>query len=437
MHLPSYVLEVIHTLKSNNKEAFLVGGCVRDLLMNREPVDYDVATSASTAEIVSIFPKTVPIGARYGTVAVMIGDHSLEVSTFKGQEDAITDTQVGLEQDLLLRDFTINAIGMDDLEVIFDPYGGREDLENRILRAPRNQAEERLKEDPLRMLRAVRFACVLDLSLHPTIVHGIQNNADLISTVAAERVRVEFDHILTSDRSARGLRLLAETGLLEHFLPEVAAMVNFDQRNFRHDKDVFEHSLAVLESVPPRIRVRLAALLHDVGKTATFTVDKKGVGHFYGHHEEGRKMTETILRRLRYDNQTIEDVSILVIEHMSRFAGLKGANLKKLLKRVGEDNLYDLYDLQRADILGSAPPFDFSALDAMQEEIARILCEEPPLNIKDLAIDGDDLIALGYCPGPQLGSVLNSLLEVVLDNPDKNERFFLINMAREQMGSQQ
>ncbi|MEN6349118.1 MAG: HD domain-containing protein [Syntrophomonas sp.] len=429
MQLPSHIKEILNTIKEQGQEAFLVGGCVRDILMGMKPVDYDVTSSAAKAEIMSLFPKTVPVGKKFGTVAVVTNHGIVEVSTYKGQEDHLSSGPQGLEKDLLLRDFTINAMAMDEEGLVFDPYGGRQDLKNKLIRAPEDEARERFAEDPLRMMRAVRFYSTLEFSLHSSVYEAIKKNAALLPGVAIERVQNELNRILTSNRPARGLRLLNETGLLGQFLPEVAAMVNFDQRNFRHDKDLFEHTMAVLEAVPPGIKVRLGALLHDIGKTVTFTVDDDGVGHFYGHHVEGAGIASRILKRLRYDNQTVEDVSSLVLYHMSRFAGLRDTGLKKLILEVGEHNLEDLFDLQKADTLGSAPPFEFANLEIMQAGINKILREKLPLSLNDLLVNGNDLIDRGFQPGPFLGEVLNNLLETVLEDPDKNQRELLLEMA--------
>ncbi|MGE5415478.1 MAG: CCA tRNA nucleotidyltransferase [Acidobacteriota bacterium] len=428
MQLPEYVVKVINTLKLNNHEAYVVGGCVRDLLMGKEPKDYDIATSASPQEVISYFHKTVPIGEKHGTIAVLLDGETVEVTTFKEADIA---AQSALENDLLMRDFTINAMAADNNGTIIDPYGGQADLRDRIIRSPQEQAQQRFCEDPLRMLRAIRFCSIYGFDLHPTVIEAIIRQCEQIQRVSAERVREELNRILLSERAAPGMRMLAQLGLLEYIMPEAAVMVDFDQHNKRHNKDIFEHTMAVLEAVPPRLNARLAALLHDIGKPATFNVDDNGVGHFYGHHMEGRRIAEEILRRLKYDNKTIEDVSILVAEHMSRFSKVRNATLKKLVNRVGEHNLEDLFAVQRADILGSAPPFDFTELDAMQEGVERIKFEQLPMLVKDLEIDGYDLMELGFERGPKMGEVLNYLLDAVLEKPELNERETLLAMAME------
>ncbi|MDD4169440.1 MAG: HD domain-containing protein [Desulfotomaculaceae bacterium] len=445
MRIPNGVAKIIRILKQQDHQAFVVGGCVRDQLLGSEPVDYDVVTSATTAEIMAYFPKTVPIGEKHGTIAVLLDGFSVEVSTFKvpataegsgspaGKGDAPGaewGIPAGLVQDLALRDFTINAMALDAAGGLIDPFGGAEDLRRQVLRSPRDEAEQRIIEDPLRMLRAVRFCCTLGFTLHRTVYEAIAKHHDLLQRVAPERVREELNRILISERPSLGIRLLLETGLLWQVMPEAIPMAGFDQQNKHHDKDVFDHAMAVLEATPPRLEVRLAALVHDIGKPRTFSLDEKGTGHFYGHHLVGGRVAGEILRRLKYDNKTVEKVSMLVSEHMSRFPRVRDVTLQRLVGRVGEDNLVDLFDLQRADILGTAPPFDFTALDTMKEGIARILSEKQPLRVKDLAVSGHDLLRFGFQSGPEIGLVLDRLLTAVQEDPGANDRAALLKMAK-------
>lgn len=426
MKLPSQVKQVMHILNNHGQKAFAVGGCVRDLLLDRPPGDYDIVTSALPGEIIAWFPKTVPVGMEHGTVTVLMDHVPIEVSTFKG----LSNDQRTLDEDLRQRDFTINAIAMNGEGIIYDPFGGQSDLTGLVIRSPLNQSKERFLEDPLRMIRAIRFAASLGFDLHPSVTEAMADSHELITQVSVERIREELNKILVSDHPSLGIKLLLGHNLLAHVIPEAIPMVNFDQHNKNHDKDVFQHALAVLEAVPPRLNVRWAAFLHDIGKPATFTRGDDGVGHFYGHHTKGQEITRSILERLKYDNKTIEDVTILVGAHMTRFARFRNANLKKLISQVGEHNLQDLYDLQKADILGSAPPFNFSSLDEMQAEMEQILREKPPLKVQDLAINGHDLIEIGIAPGPAMGKLLNNLLEVVLEDPQKNHRSTLLLLSR-------
>lgn len=429
MQLPGHVLFVIKKLEDSGHPVYLVGGCVRDLLLNRIPKDYDVTTSASLSDIKACFQKTASIGERHGTVAVIIEDQQVEVSTFKSGENTPKPCD-GLLADLARRDFTINAMAMDREGNIIDPYGGQEDLVRRVLRSPLGQEKTRMLEDPLRMMRAVRFCACYGFSLSDAMVQVIRENRDELKRVAAERIREELNLILLSDQPSQGIRLLIELGLMQHVIPEVLAMVNFDQRHPRHNRDLLEHTLVVVEGVPARITVRLAALLHDIGKPGTFFTDEKGTGHFYGHQELGSRMAVQILKRLKYDTKTVHTVSILVAEHMSHLLDLKTPAIKSLIVRVGEEHLQDLFALQKADIMASAPPYDLSGLERMQEEIKKILSEKPPITVQDLAVNGYDLIELGYTQGPRIGDVLNQLLDLVLEKPEMNRREILLEEAR-------
>jgi tRNA nucleotidyltransferase (CCA-adding enzyme) len=424
---PEHIQLIFKKLSAHGYETYAVGGCVRDMILGIEPQDFDMVCSATLAQISDIFSHTIPVGARYGTIMVVIDHQAVELSTYR---HVTLDRKVSaLERDLAGRDFTINAMAMDENGVLFDPWGGQADLRAGLVRATCDRAEELFSDDPLRMMRAIRFAIKFNARIAESTYEAILRMNHLLAGVARERVRDELNIIITSERAAEGIRELQTCGLMTHVIPEIDAMVGFDQRNFRHNKDLFEHSLAVLQGVPARIEVRLAALLHDIGKPACFTVDQNGVGHFYNHHVAGMEIARTILKRLKYDSQTINIVANLVGSHMTRYAKLRSSSLKQLIKQVGEDNLDGMYELQKADILGSAPPFDFSELEKMRSEIENILATEQPLTIKDLALNGNDLITLGYPAGKLLGETLQRLLTVVLEDPEKNQREILLDMA--------
>ncbi len=431
MHLPTPIIEIMTVLKSHHYEAYLVGGCVRDILLDRIPNDYDVVTSAPVEQIMSMFPHTVNVGAHYGTIAVIIGEWVVEVSTYKSKYHSSLPGLSGIEADLFWRDFTINAMAMDDSGRVVDPFGGQRDLEGKVISAPANQAPQRFRDDPLRMLRAIRFSSTLGFFLHPVVMDAIMTLAPLMPRVAVERIRGELEQILMSKRPAHGIDLLAKTDLLTYTLPELIPLLNFEPVSPRYRGTAWQHTLAVLDMTPARLNIRWAALLHDIGKPSTFSMDSEGSGHYYGHHLEGSSLTRKILKRLKYDHKTINNTSMLVEEHMSRFPRLRNGSLKQLVARVGEENLDDLMDLQRADIMGSAPPFDMSLLESMQAELQQILACHPPLNVKDLAVNGDDLIALGFEQGPDIGRVLDILLDTVLDQPEKNQPEILLAVAQE------
>lgn len=423
----------MNRLESAGYPCFLVGGCVRDILLGKPPHDYDLVTPATVEEIKSCFGRVFTIGEKYGTLGVPAGSNLIEISTFRGKPGI--DSCAALKEDLGARDFTINAMAIDRRGILHDPWDGEHDLACRIIRATGGKAARLFSDDPLRMLRAIRLFAVYGFSIEAGTWEDILQLKGLLVLSAPERIREEFNRILLSERPAQGVRMLYQSGLLQFIIPELVTAAGFDQRSHHHDRDVLEHSLAALENTSPRLQLRLAALLHDVAKPACFSLDEAGKGHFYGHHLVGTKMAANIMARLRYDSHTIENVALLVGAHMSRFEKVRDRPLKKLIIQVGQNNIEDLLELQRADIIASAPPCDFTSLDRMEEDIRRIIQEGLPLRMSDLAVNGDDLIALGYRPGPEVGRTLNTLLEIVLDDPLRNDRDLLLEMARSRLRS--
>jgi tRNA nucleotidyltransferase (CCA-adding enzyme) len=424
------------TLEQNSYSSYLIGGCVRDYFNNRQPKDYDIATSATPQEVKKLFFRTVDTGIKHGTITVLIDGYFVEVTTLRKdgiykdnrhpEEVIFTDD---LKEDVSRRDFTINSIAIDLRGKIYDYFDGLKDINNKIIRTV-GEADLRFKEDALRLIRAIRFSSLFNFEITPLTKESICRNAYLINNISKERIRDELCKILLSDYPDYGINMLNECNLLEHIIPELYLCVNFDQKNYHHRKDVFEHTLIVLKNTPKKLKIRLAALLHDIGKPKTFSIDEEDqVGHFYRHHVEGALIAENILQRLKFNNNIIENVSILIKEHMSRYDFLRTSSTKKFINRVGIDNLDDLFELQIADIKGSTPPFNYSNVLNFKEEVYKILSERQPLTIKDLDINGYDLIELGYKPGKQMGDILKSLLEKVLENPELNKKEKLIKMV--------
>lgn len=422
---PSPVGKVMDVLLRAGFQAYLVGGSVRDILLHREPADYDVATDARPSEVKSLFPRVIPTGEKYGTVTVR-EDMDVEVTTFRrdgryldGRRPQSVAFSDSLEEDVLRRDFTVNALAMDRDGRVIDLVNGLPDLERRLVRCV-GDPRERFREDALRMMRAIRFACQLEGNLEKRTGDAIKECSALITKVSKERIRDELVKILLSNQPGTGVALLESSGLLAYILPEVQACVGFGQKSEHHDRSVFGHIIATLDGTPPRLNVRLAALLHDIGKPGTFSVDAEVERHFYGHHLEGEKLAREALTRLRFDSKTVSAVATLVREHMSRYKFLRPKNPKKFINAVGVENLQDLFDLQAADIAAHKPPHDFSKLNALKDEIRDILVRGEPLTLKDLAVDGDILKSWGMKPGKKLGEMLEVLLEKVLDDPSVN-----------------
>jgi tRNA nucleotidyltransferase (CCA-adding enzyme) len=313
---------------------------------------------------------------------------------------------------------------------LMDPYRGSQDLNDKIVRCVGNPGD-RFQEDALRMLRAIRFCGQLDFALDVTANQAIMKHARLLEKISQERVREELNKILLTDIPSKPISHLIDTGVMEYIVPELIACVGFEQHNPHHDKDVFHHILEVVDHTEGDLHLRLAALLHDIGKPQTFALDEKGIGHFYGHHLKGMEMAEKILKRLRYDNKTIENVKILVKEHMPRFQHTEPKVIKKLINRVGIENLDRLFKLQVADKMGTRNDYDYSHILRIKEEADRIIHEGQPLSVKDLAVDGKDLIAAGIPQGKGIGQFLNDLLENVLEQPELNNRETLLRLVEE------
>ena len=434
MHLqiPVDVGDVLTRLQGAGHEAFVVGGCVRDALRRVEPEDWDVATDAKPDRIQELFRRSLYTN-RFGTVVVRTAEREIEVTTYRVEAeysdarrpDSVEFTD-SLLADLSRRDLTMNAMAWSGGRLV-DPHGGKADLDNRIIRAV-GDPDERFREDALRMLRAVRFAAVLGMLIEPATAAAIARNAGLAEGLSGERVNQEITKMLLADRPSAGVRLLSELGLLAVICPELEVC-----RRIPQDKavaqDVFEHSLLALDAVErPDLILRLAALLHDVGKAETMAD-----GHFHQHEFVGEHLSRRILRRWKFPKETVSQVAHLVRHHMFWYQdGWTDAAVRRFIRNVGLDNILTLFELRRADNIGSgARAGKMYALDQLllrvQEEIQRANA----VSTRDLAIDGNDLMAeLGLEPGPEVGRIQRELFERVLDDPDLNTRESLLALAR-------
>jgi tRNA nucleotidyltransferase (CCA-adding enzyme) len=439
MNIPKDVEFIIDKFYENNYEAFIVGGCVRDSIRGVAPHDYDITTNALPEKIQELFEKTIPTGIKHGTITVLIDGNSYEVTTYRIDGDYIDNRRPesvefvsDIKEDLSRRDFTINAMAYNYNEGLVDYFSGNEDLQNKLIKAV-GEPDKRFNEDALRMMRAIRFAAQLGFTIEAKTLASIKKNNALINNISAERIRDEFIKIIISDNPSLGLRLLADTGILKHILPELAQCIGFDQHTPYHDKDIFNHTLSVVEKVPNLAYLRLAALFHDIAKPICFTLDENNVGHFYGHNNKGENLTRKILRRLRVDNLTTDTTCTLVKEHMNVLVDPTDIALKRMINRVGKGLVFDLFKLQRADILSSAPPFLYlQHVAIMENKINEILNSKAPLSSKELAVNGNDLISeLALKPGKHLGELLNYLLEKVLKDPSLNNREKLFELAKE------
>lgn len=448
MQLPSEVYSILTTLMSAGFEAFAVGGCVRDMLLGKDPTDWDVATSAKPQAIQKLFPKNF-YANRFGTVTVLRQGsgrqavpeslREIEVTTYRIDVDysdqrhpnAVQFT-TNIEEDLARRDFTINAMAMDK-ERIIDPFHGQEDLEKKLIRAVGDPAE-RFAEDALRLLRAIRFAAQLDFTIEPTTLSAITTHAPAIQVVSKERIRDELVKIVMSSHPEKGFALLQETGLLAHIAPEVAEGVGIEQ-NKHHIYTVFEHNIKSLQFAAQYdypLHIRLAALLHDIGKPRTRR-RQAGDYTFYGHDIVGARLAETLLKRLRFPNDIVQSVTHLVRHHMFYYdvGKITEAGVRRLLRRVGPQHFDDLIKVRIAERKGSgvpkAEPYRLRHLQFMAEKVS-----QQPISVGQLAINGSDLMTeLKLKPSPIIGGILNALLAEVLDNPTRNRREHLLARAKE------
>jgi tRNA nucleotidyltransferase (CCA-adding enzyme) len=429
IRIPKQVEYIIQQLNENGYEAYIVGGCVRDSLLNREPKDWDITTNATPLQVKDIFTKTIDTGLQHGTVTVMIDKVGYEVTTYRidgnysdsRRPDSVVFT-TSLKEDLARRDFTINAMAYNHKDGLIDYYEGLKDIKQNIIRCVGNPIN-RFREDALRMMRCIRFTCQLNFSIDFDTFKSINKLNDTIIKISQERIREELNKILVSNYASKGIRKLHYSGLLKYIMPELDLCYGFEQNNSHHDKTVFEHILSVVDNSPSKLDIRLSALLHDIGKPKCYTVDETGEGHFYQHHIDSEIIAREILTRLKYDNKTIDKVCILVREHMSRYDFLRNKNTKKFINRVGVENLEDLFELQIADIKGSSKEYqNFDNILKLKEECQRILNEKQPLSIKDLNINGCNLMKLGYKEGKDIGNKLKELVELVLENPELNTK---------------
>jgi len=415
--------------------AYAVGGCVRDSLLGLTPHDYDLCTNATPQEICKVFSRfsLVRSGEKHGTIGVVIDREVVEITTFRtegGYQDNRHPDWVqfvpSVEEDLSRRDFTVNAIAYSPASGYVDPWGGRQDLQNKRLRAVGNP-HERFAEDALRILRGVRFAVRFHLTPEPETAAAMFQLAPLMENLARERV---FDELCKLLPLVSAQNLLDFAPILTQVLPELSPAVGFQQRSPHHLYDVFTHTAYVTEAVPPDLPLRWAALLHDVAKPATFTTDETGRGHFYGHAKLSAELANTILLRLKAPTALRNRVVFLAEHHMTPFSADKKL-LRRRLGQWGEDATRQLLALQKADFCskGTGTPQELLLFSQVETLLEEVLAENSCLTVKDLAISGHDLLAMGIAPGPQIGTILEYLLAQVQEELLPNQKDALLSAA--------
>lgn len=433
--MPIEVLFILNKLNEEGFDAYIVGGCVRDKLLGLHPHDYDITTSAKPQEIKRVFKdfKTILIGEEFGTVGVLMNETLYEVTTFRidgkylnfRKPENVTFSK-SLREDLKRRDFTINAMAMDSSGELYDPFGGKKDLDDKILRAV-GSPHERIKEDAIRILRAIRFAGRFDFYIEDELFDAISFERKLLKKISPERIFDEFSKMITSERPSYYLLLMDETGVLDVIFPELKRTVGFSQFSPYHDKTLFDHLVCVMDEVKPDLALRLAALFHDISKVDTLSIGEDGRGHFYGHEVLGADLVSEILKRYRVSNKIIDKVTILILDHMKVHSEMTDKALRRQIKRVGRDNVLDLYDLLIADCKCTRIDRDASFIIKRKNRVKELLDEKEMKTEKFLEINGNDIKALGFKEGKIIGKILKDLENLVLDDPEKNKRDYLID----------
>ena len=422
---------VLRRLEAAGHEAYLVGGCVRDLLRGVTPHDCDITTSARPEEVLALFGGfAIPTGLQHGTVTVREGGGSFEVTTFRAdgtysdhrRPDSVRFSN-SLEEDLRRRDLTVNAMAMDLRGKVYDFHGGAEDLKKGILRCVGEPAV-RFDEDALRIMRALRFAATLLFSIEENTAAAMERCAPLLRHIAAERLREEMTKLLVGDGAAD--ILVRYPRIFGVFLPEILPSVGFDQKNYHHLYDVWEHTARSVGNAPKDALLRWTMLLHDLGKPACFTVDEAGVGHFYGHDTLGAEMAAQITARLRFDKKTAARIELLIERHMRQIEPTEKA-VGRVLRQLGEEALRQLLTVKRADAAACHPDFAWQTggLDAVEAVLEGLLARETCFTLRDLAVNGHDLMALGL-KGQDIGRTLDTLLERVAEGELVNEKAALV-----------
>lgn len=438
INIPIDVEKIINRLQERDFEAYAVGGCIRDSLMDIKPSDWDLCTSARPEQVISCFEEysVIETGVKHGTVTVRLNGQSYEITTYRIDGEYLDNRRPetvhfvkSLQEDLARRDFTINAMAYNSSKGLADFYGGCKDLKEEIIRCV-GKADERFKEDALRIIRALRFASVLGFTIETETSESIHRNGTLLENIAKERINVELCKLLTG----KGIKEILKnySDILSVIIPEIKPMIGFQQNNPHHKYDVWEHTIVALENSANDPIVKLAILLHDIGKPECYTCDKKGIGHFYSHGEFGAVMTEKILKRLKFDHQTISDVCQLIKYHDAEISN-SSKFIKKWLNKIGIIQFERLLLVKQADVMGQSDYLKEKKLKmiaSIQSNLKQVLEEKQCFTLKELAINGNDLIEIGIPNGRKIGEILNWLLEQVMEEQLENTKEILINAAK-------
>lgn len=439
--LPEKVTMIIENLRMHGYEAYAVGGCVRDSILAKKPEDWDITTSAKPEEIKRLFSRTVDTGIEHGTVTVLLGKESFEVTTYRidgAYEDSRHPKEVvftnKLEEDLKRRDFTINAMAYNDEVRLVDVFGGMKDLNRHLIRCV-GEPKERFSEDALRILRAVRFSAQLAFPIEPVTAEAIRELAPTLANISAERIQAELVKLLMSNHPER-LQDAYELGITKVILPEWDAMTGVEQNTPHHRYDVADHTLHAMKNVKKDKILRLTMLFHDMGKPSMKTTDEKGRDHFKGHALVSEEIARSVMRRLKFDNDTVKKVTRLVCYHDYRIE-VTPQNVRRAMNRIGVELFPYYLAVRMADVKAQSPYRRREKIEnivAMRELYQEVLLKGECVTLRDLAVTGKDLMQIGMKPGRELGNMLNELLEWVIDDPACNKKEILCEYVKEKLG---
>lgn len=429
--LPDKVKQILQTITDAGYEAYAVGGCIRDSILGRTPEDWDITTSATPEQIKKMFRRTVDTGIAHGTVTVMLDREGFEVTTYRidgkykdGRHPEKVIFTPSLKEDLKRRDFTINAMAYNEQSGLIDLFCGLQDMEKGVIRCVGN-ARERFTEDALRIMRAIRFSAQLGYEIEEETKQAIEELAGSLNRISAERIQAELVKLVTSPHP-EALKTVCDTGVASVILPELQTAMETPQKHPHHCYNVGEHILHSMQQIEGKKELRLAMLFHDIGKPECLTIDDKGITHFHGHAQVSADMAREIMKRLKFDNDTMNTVCRLVLYH-DYGNGLEpdSRRVRRAMHKIGEDLFPMLFMVKRADILAQSELLreeKLARLARWQEAYESVMAKEECVSLKSLAVTGKDLIAMGMQPGKELGAVLQQLLELVLEDPAMNEK---------------
>ena len=439
IQLPEKVKFIIDTIMEAGYEAYAVGGCIRDFILGRTPDDWDITTSAKPDQVKALFPRTIDTGIQHGTVTVMLDKEGFEVTTYRidgeyedGRHPKEVTFTANLVEDLKRRDFTINAMAYNDKAGLVDAFEGMRDIEKKVIRCV-GDPMQRFTEDALRLMRAVRFSAQLGYEIEEKTLDAMRELSPNLVHISAERIQSELIKLVISPHPEK-LRIAYETGITKIILPEFDACMETEQNNPHHCYSVGEHTLRAMQEIRADKVLRLAMLFHDIGKPGTLTLDEEGIVHFHGHPALSEKMTRDILKRLKFDNDTIYMTTNLVRYHdYDVEPGPK--YVRRAIMKIGEDVFPLLFDIKLADIKAQSAYMrkeKVERLEAVRQVYEEVVAQKQCVSLKTLAVTGKDLMReIGMQPGPEIGLILKKLLDLVIEDPSLNEKEILIKAAEE------